>query len=165
MAFTRTFLREQGVPEENIDAVMAERNRSMADYIHKDDAAQQQQAAVTEAVNAAKAGIPQPTETPEYKALLQENTKIKALQGEDFASVKPKFREAVYDRLDHGEGHKPYAEQITALQTDFEEFFTKPADPAPGKPQFGDQTQGGLPKGNDKPTFGDLWGFAPKKGV
>ena len=50
MAFTRKFLTEHGVPEDQIDAIMAERNRTLQDYIPKADV----QAQIDEAVKAAQ---------------------------------------------------------------------------------------------------------------
>ena len=46
MAFTRKFLTEHGVPEDQVDAIMAERNRTLQDYIPKADV----QAQIDEAV-------------------------------------------------------------------------------------------------------------------
>jgi hypothetical protein len=43
MAFTRKFLKEQGVPEDKIDVILAERNRAMNDYILKTEAEEQLQ--------------------------------------------------------------------------------------------------------------------------
>ena len=37
MAFTRKFLTEHGVSEDQIDAIMAERNRTLTDYVPKSD--------------------------------------------------------------------------------------------------------------------------------
>ena len=37
MAFTRKFLTDHGVPEDQVDAIMAERNRTLTDYVPKTD--------------------------------------------------------------------------------------------------------------------------------
>ena len=91
-----------------------------------------------------------------------ELNKTKAIGSEDFSTVKPKFREAVYGLLDH---EKPVADQLPAIKEQYEEYFN-PSEPKqePGKPQFVSPDQGGgLPKGDGKTDLGALWGFAPKK--
>lgn len=158
MAFTRKFLTDHGVPEEQIDAIMAERNRTLVDYVPKTDVQAQIDAALSEA---AKNYQPTPIkveETDEYKALSAELAMVRALGGDDFATVKPKFRETVYKMLDHGEKHKPYAEQLTEVAKNYEEYFNevKKEDP---KPSFGAPVQGKVPSGEQGKTFNSVWNF------
>ena len=58
MAFTRKFLTDHGVPEDQVDAIMAERNRTLTDYVPKTDVQSKIEAAVatarTEAANQVK---------------------------------------------------------------------------------------------------------------
>ena len=37
MAFSRKFLMDNGVPEDKVDVIMAERNRTLTDYVPKAD--------------------------------------------------------------------------------------------------------------------------------
>jgi hypothetical protein len=160
MAFTRKFLTEHGVPEDQVDAIMAERNRTLQDYIPKADV----QAQIDAAVQAAHVDPEDPTQSEAYLKLAAKAAKLEAFGGEEFSSVKAPYRDIIWEKLDHAEKHKPYAEQLTELQGSLPDLFIaaeKPEDPP--KPQFGAPTGGTMPKGDGAPSFGDLWGFVPKK--
>lgn len=166
MAFTRKFLLDNGVPEDKIDEIMAERGRTLADYVPKGDV----QTQIDAALDAERKKAPTPvaaTETPEYKELEGKYNMQTALASDDFAGVKPKFRETVYKMLDHSAKHKPYTEQLTDIAEKFDEYFTQQAPPPttePAKtPQFGAPTAGKLPGGETQPKFNDVWNFGPKK--
>lgn len=162
MAFSRKFLIENGVPEDKVDIIMAERNRTLNDYVPKGDVQAQIDAALAEA----QKNNPTPvsvTESDEYKALLAENSKIKAFQTDDFNTVKKPYLDIVWGKLDHGEKHKPYAEQLTAIAETMPDLFnTHEPEPKPAAPQFGAPTAGAMPSGNAKPTFESLWGLGKK---
>ena len=160
MAFTRKFLTDHGVPEDQIDAIMAERNRTLNDYMHKDDVQKQIDAALAEAQKGAPpADI---TQSPEYIELLNKAQKLEAFQTDDFANVKAPYRDIVWQKLDHAEKHKPYAEQLTELQGSLPDLF-KTQEQEPPKPQFGAAPQGAAPTGQKGPSFMDNWGFVPPK--
>jgi len=153
------------VPEDQVDAIMAARNQTMNDtlsgYVPKADVQKQ--------IDAAIAAVPKPEPidpktTDEYMALQRERDMLKAIGGEDFASVKPKFREQVFGMLDRGEKAKPINEQLTGIQEKYEEFFTVKQEPTP-KPTFGAPTQGSMPKGDEgaEAQFLKAWGLSPKK--
>lgn len=163
--FTRKFLMDHGVPEDQVDAIMAARNQTMNDtlsgYVPKADVQKQ--------IDAAIAAVPKPEPidpktTDEYMALQRERDMLRAIGGEDFASVKPKFREQVFGMLDRGEKAKPINEQLTGIQEKYEEFFTVKQEPTP-KPTFGAPTQGSMPKGDEgaEAQFLKAWGITPKK--
>ena len=163
--FTRKFLMDHGVPEDQVDAIMAARNQTMNDtlsgYVPKADVQKQ--------IDAAIAAVPKPEPidpktTDEYMALQRERDMLRAIGGEDFASVKPKFREQVFGMLDGGEKAKPINEQLTGIQEKYEEFFTVKQEPTP-KPTFGAPTQGSMPKGDEgaEAQFLKAWGLTPKK--
>ena len=163
--FTRKFLMDHGVPEDQVDAIMAARNQTMNDtlsgYVPKADVQKQ--------IDAAVAAVPKPEPidpktTDEYMALQRERDMLRAIGGEDFASVKPKFREQVFGMLDRGEKAKPINEQLTGIQEKYEEFFTVKQEPTP-KPTFGAPTQGSMPKGDEgaEAQFLKAWGLTPKK--
>ena len=159
MAFSRKFLLDNGVPEDKVDVILAERNRTLKDYVPQSDVQAQIDAAVEAAKKEAPADV---TTTAEYIALMGENAKLKAFQGEDFASVKAPYRDIVWEKLDHAEKHKPYTEQLQELQGSMPDLFTMKEEP-PQKPSFGAQPQGSVPSGKAGPSFMDTWGFVPQK--
>lgn len=162
MAFSRKFLLDHGVPEDQVDAIMAERNRTLSDYVPKADMQQQIDAAVQKAKEEAAQQPVNVQESEEYKALVGELAKTKAFTSEDFAQVKPKFRDSVWGLLDHD---KPIPEQLPEIAKQYEEYFTTPAappDPEPAKPQFGSPDKGGMPRGTGGKSLDDLWGFGKR---
>lgn len=159
MAFSRKFLLDNGVPEDKVDVILAERNRTLKDYVPQSDVQAQIDAAVEAAKKEAPADV---TTTAEYIALMGENAKLKAFQGEDFASVKVPYRDIVWEKLDHAEKHKPYTEQLQELQGSMPDLFTTKEEPS--KPSFGAQPQGSVPSGKAGASFMDTWGFIPQKG-
>lgn len=170
MAFTRKFLKDLGIADEVIDSIMAEHGQAMATRIPPDEVQRKIDAALEEERKKTPKPVP-PTESQEYKELLDKYNMVTILNSEDFASIKPKFREAVYKMLDHGDKHKPYAEQLNALKEQFEEYFNptqpeppKPNDPKtpptqPKTPQWGAPPAGGVPGGGQAPSFLDGWGY------
>jgi hypothetical protein len=172
MAFTRAFLKEHGVPEEEIDNIMAERNRTLNEYVSKSDVQAQIDAAmkdyvpkadVEKQINEVKATIKPVTESDEYKAIAAELAMNKAINGEDYAAVKPKFRETVYRMLDHGEKAKPLAEQLKGVQEKYEEYFTPAQNNNSYSPVFGSKDSGGMPSGNGGDSFAKAWGYVKGK--
>lgn len=163
--FKRETLKEKGLTDEQIEYLMTESGRALAaDYMPKSDL----QGHIAEALKNQPAPTPiDPKTTDEYKAIAEELAMTKALGGDDFASVKPKFRETVYKMLDHGEKHAPYAEQMKTVAEQYEEYFTQTNthDPEPQKkPQFGASTEGTMPSGEKGASFAQFWGFEKKKG-
>lgn len=144
MAFSRKFLTDHGVPEDQVDAILAERNRTLGDYIPKADVQAQIDAAVATAREEASKGV-NVEESEAYKTLQAELTKTKAIGSEAFAVIKPKFREAVYGLLDH---EKDVAEQLPAIKEQYEEYFAT-EDPKPtNTPQYSRQ----VPPPSHEPT-------------
>lgn len=137
MAFTRKYLKELGLTDDQIDSVLAERSKSLGDYILKADAETEKATAITDALSKVKPPEVNVKEHADYKALETEyatfKKKTEARTSDDFKGVKGKFFDTVYDKLDHS---KPYADQITALKKDYEEYFnpTEPTKPDPAKP-------------------------------
>ena len=162
--FKRETLKEKGLTDEQIDFLMSESGRALGEYIPKSEL----QGHIDEAVKKLPPPTPvDPKTTEEYKKIAEELAMTKALGGEDFASVKPKFRETVYKMLDHGEKHAPYAEQMKGVAEQYEEYFTQTQtqqQTEPQKPQFGAPTGGTMPGGDKGVSFGDYWGFGKKKG-
>ena len=156
MAFTRKFLIDNGVPEDKVDVIMAERNRTLSDYVPKTDV----QGQIDSAIEAARKDWkgPDVKESAEYKALQEQLDMREAIDGKDYASVKPKFRKTVYGMIDRAEGAKPLADQMNSIKEQYDEYFI-PADPepAPAAPQFGSTDTGSMPKGNTKPSIEDIW--------
>lgn len=135
MAFTRKFLTDHGVPEDQVDAIMAERNRTLGDYVPKTDVQSQIDAAVATARTEAAQQV-NVEESDAYKALQAELNKTRAIGSEDFSTVKPKFREAVYGLLDH---EKPVADQLPAIKEQYEEYFATEDTKPTNTPQYSRQ--------------------------
>lgn len=158
----RTNLKEWGLTEDQMDKVMTEVSRGLSDYDLKSNI----QAQIDEAVSKVKAEIPQPVnvvETDEYKSLLAKNQKLEAFQTDDFSCVKAPYKDIVWDKLDHSEKHAAYGDQLKELQGTMPDLFNVQNEEPPKTPQFGAATQGSMPTGKDAPSFGDAWGFVPKK--
>lgn len=82
-----------------------------------------------QAVEETKAGfkVPDPVDpktTQEYLDLQTERDMLRAINGEDFQSVKPKFREQVFGMIDRGEKAPAIADQLTGIREKYEEYFT-----------------------------------------
>lgn len=178
--FTRRALQEilsgESTPEEKADAIYSLYGRAIDDgYVTKAAANASKADAVEQAKADALKNVPKPDakESEEYKGLLAEfnayKTKQDARNSKEYADVKPKFFEAVYDKIDRTENAKPLEDQLKALRADFEEYFNpeEPADdkPKPGKPVFGSDTGGDLPKGNKGDSLYDAWGYSKKYGT
>lgn len=149
--------------EEKQERIFALYGRALDDgYVTKAQANADKEAAVEDARKDFKA--PDPTQSAEYKALNDEfsayKTRQSARTSAEYAEVKPKFFDAVYDKLDHS---KPIAEQLASIRKDYEEYFTAKAEEKPEEtPQFGAQTKGEPPKGEKATSFGDAWGYTQK---
>lgn len=106
-------------------------------YISKSAAEEAKNAAV----EAAKAGIktPEPIDpktTPEYLEIVKERDMLRTIGGDDFAKVKPKFREQVFGMLDRGEKAKDVSEQLNAIKEKYEEYFTPEQTEPKNSPQY-----------------------------
>ena len=163
MAFTRKALAGLGLNEDAIEKVMALHGTSMADFIPKSEL----QDKITEAVEKAKKDAPpiDVTPTDEYTAVAAERDTPRAPGSDDFGSITPKFREAVYRLIDRGENAPAIAEQLKTVAEKYEEYFNPTEPPeSPKAPQFGAKVEGSMPKGHKEPSFGDYWGFGKMKG-
>ena len=159
--FKRADLKAQGLTDEQIEFVMTEGNRSLANnYTLTSDV----QGKIDAAVQAAQTTPADVTQSPEYQNVVNERDMLRAIGGDDFASVKPKFRETVFKMLDRSEKAPSVADQLKTIGEQYEEYFT-PTTPEtpPAKPSFGAPTQGSVPTGKTGPSFMDTWGYAPKK--
>ena len=164
---------ENLTPEERTDQLFSLYGRSIDDgYITKSAAQAAQTAAIETAKDAWIKEQPKVNvkESPEYLDLQKQydgyKAKQTALGSVDFAEVKPKFRDRVYDLLDHADGAKPVTEQMTELRKEYEEYFIQQnGTPAPQKPQFGAKPEGSIPTGNEGAVaaFTNAWGFPTSK--
>ena len=115
---------------------------------------------VEEAVAAALEGV----EGEAYRKVAAERDMLRAIGGEDFEDVKPKFREQVYGMLDLGPGARPVAEQLEAIREEYEEFFIGEETGA-RMPRFGGPVRGSMPRGavGAAEQFSLAWGFGPRR--
>ena len=131
--FKRADLEAQGLTKDQIEYIMTESGRSLsANYVLTSDV----QSRIDEAVKAVK---PEPVDvktTPEYMEVVRERDMLRAIGGDDFSTVKPKFRETVFGMLDRGESAAAVADQLTGIKEKYEEYFIPEASANndPGKP-------------------------------
>ena len=152
-------------PEQRTEQIFSLYGRALDEgYVSKSSAEEAKQAAV----EAAKEGfkVPEPIDpktTKEYLDMQAERDMLRAIGGDDFQSVKPKFREQVFHMMQRGEGAKPVSEQLTGIREKFEEYFVPQEQPTQ-KPQFGSPDKGAMPKGNDSAVdaLTKAWGFGSK---
>ena len=161
---------ENLTPDERSDQIFSLYGRALDDgYVTKGAAEAAQKAAIETAKEAwQKEQKPvNVKETQEYIDLQNQfegfKTKATARTSAEYAEVKPKFFDRVYDLIDRADGAKPVTEQLADLKKEYEEYFTQAADPAP-KPQFGAKPEGTMPKGESGAIaeFKNAWGFNPK---
>ena len=112
-------------PEQRTEQVFALYGRALDEGFISKQAAEDAKA---QAVEAAKAGIKitdpvDPKTTPEYMEIVKERDMLRAIGGEDFSKVKPKFRETVFGMLDRGEKAAAVADQLTGIKEKYEEYF------------------------------------------
>ena len=155
--FKRADLKAKGLTDDQIEYLMTESNRALAsDYSPKSDI-EAQIAAATKAAQATDY-----TQTEEYKALTSRASKadqLEAYMTKDFEGVKKPYLDIVWGKLDHGEKHKPYGEQVTELRGALPDLFAaeKTEEEQSTKPQFGAATTGNMPTGDKKTRVDDLW--------
>lgn len=130
-------------PEQKTEQIFSLFGRALDDGYISRSAAEE---AKTAAVEAAKAGIkiPEPVDpktTPEYMEIARERDMLRAIGGEDFQSVKPKFRETVFGMLDRGEKAAAIADQLSGIKEKYDEYFIPEKEPDQPKntPQFSQQ--------------------------
>lgn len=155
--FKRADLKAQGFSDEQIEYIMTESGRSLsANYVLSSDV----QARIDEALKGAQPQEIDVKTTPEYLKVQDEVNMLRAIGGDDFSTVKPKFREQVYGMLDHGADAKPVNEQLAGIQEKYDEFFFPAEQPTP-KPQFGSPDSGTMPKGKESAADAmvNAWGF------
>ena len=124
-------------PEQRTEQVFSLYGRALDEgYISKRDADEARNKAVEAAKAEFKAPEPvDPKTTPEYMEVLKERDMLRAIGGEDFASVKPKFREQDYGMLQTGTDAKPVAEQLTGIRENYEEYFLPAEQQQPNQPK------------------------------
>lgn len=156
---------ENLTPEEKTERLFALYGQALDEgYVSRSAAQASLAAAVEKAKEDALKDVaaPDPKESDDYKALASEFAGYKAMQkareSEEFSTVKPKFFETVYGKIDHTEGAKPLKEQLAAIKEKYEEYFSEEK-----KPSFGGETSGSIPTGKGGSSFMDSWGFVPPK--
>ena len=133
--------------EQKTEQLFALHGRALDDgYVSKRAA----EDAKNQAVEAAKAGfkIPDPVDpktTPEYMEIVKERDMLRAIGGDDFSKVKPKFRETVFGMLDRGEKAAAVADQLTGIKEKYEEYFLPEEQPK------NDQKPANLPQYSQNP--------------
>lgn len=120
--FKRRDLEAKGLTGEQIDYILTESGRALsADYMPKSSLQEEIDKAMKE--NPPQVDV---TQTEEYQKVVGERDMLRAIGGEEFAGIKPKFRETVYKMLDRGENAASVADQLGQVKEQFEEYFIPP---------------------------------------
>lgn len=129
--------------EQKVEQIFGLYGRALDDgYVSKTAAEEAKNAAIEEAKKAQKAPDPvDPKTTPEYMEVANERDMLRAIGGEEYQTVKPKFREQVYGMIDRGEKAKPVPDQLAEIKGKYEEFF------------FPENSQQGNQQKNKTPQF------------
>ena len=158
--FDREFLIGHGVPEDQAEEVLAAHEAAVSaateGMVSREDAQKQAEDAVAEALAGVDVGA--------VAKLEAERDMLRAICGEAFEDVKPKFREQVYALLDRGPRARPLEEQLSQIREKYEEYFiTAEAAQRPGR--FGGPTRGSMPRGNvgAAEQFSMAWGFGSRR--
>ena len=158
--FDREFLIGHGVPEDQAEEVLAAHEAAVSaaveEMVPKEEV---QRKLADEAVAEALAGV----DGEAVARLEAERDMLRAICGEAFEDVKPKFREQVYALLDRGPRARPVAEQLEAIREKYEEYFI--AGEAARMPRFGGPTRGSMPRGHvgAAEQFSMAWGFGSRR--
>lgn len=156
---------DENVVNDLIDSIMQMFGASTNDLVNKEDLEEIRKKAVEDYLKDNKPSDFK--ETQEYKDLMEKvhgyekKESIRALT--DKGVKNEKYAEMLLGKIDQ---EKDLDEQLKSFKEDYADMFNVEHDdedePAP-KPQFGASTKGSMPKGNEKKTFGDFWGFVPQK--
>ena len=172
--FTRkainAILSDQNItPEEQAEQIFALHGRVLDEgYITKSAAQAATAAAVEAAEEKVKSGIviPNAKDSEEYKELQEQfkayKTKQEARLAPEYKGIKPKFFDAVYDKIDRAEGAATLEEQLLKIKNDYEEYFIpekKAEEKDTPKPQFGAPSEGAMPSGKGESSFAKYWGY------
>ena len=136
--FKRADLEARGLNKDQIEYIMTESGRSLAaNYTPTSDV----QSQIDAAVKAVKPEPVDPKTTPEYLEIVKERDMLRTIGGEDFATVKPKFREQVFGMLDRSDKAKAVTEQLDGIKEKYEEYFLPTVEKEQPKntPQYSQQ--------------------------
>ncbi len=175
--FDREFLIGHGVPEDQVEEVLAAHAAAVSEEVSgmvpRDEAQRQVDEAVAgmvsgedarrlaeEAVAEALAGVDGET----VARLEAERDMLRAIGGEAFEDVKPKFREQVYAMLDRGPEARPVEEQLAEIREEYEEYFID-GQAAQRLTRFGGPVRGSMPRGSvgAAEQFRMAWGFGGRR--
>ncbi len=175
--FDREFLIGHGVPEDQVEEVLAAHEAAVSaevsGMVPREEVQRQVDEAVAgmvsgeearrlaeEAVAEALAGV----DGEAVARLEAERDMLRAICGEAFEDVKPKFREQVYAMLDRDPGAKPVEEQLAQIRKEYEEYFID-GEAAQRPARFGGPVRGSMPRGSvgAAEQFRVAWGFGGRR--
>lgn len=123
-------------PEQKTEQIFSLYGRALDEgYVSRSSAEEAKQKAIE--ATKAEFKVPDPVDpktTPEYLEIMGERDMLRSIGGDEFSSVKPKFRETVYKMLDRGEKAPSVADQLNGIKEKYEEYFV-PSDPQPKEQQ------------------------------
>ena len=124
--------------DERVEKLFALHGQALDEgYISKNAAQAAQNAAIEAARAEAIKGVQAPDVTTykEYQDVVSERDMLRAIGGEDFSGVKPKFRETVYGMLDRSDKAPTIADQLKTIGEKYEEYFITETAPAGNQPK------------------------------
>lgn len=162
----RTEINKYGLDEtksnELLESIMSMFGASTADMISKDELEELKQTAIKEALKDQPNNFKDSKDYQEMSARIQEYEKKDTIRTLTDKGVKnEKYAEMLMSKLD---AEKDIDEQLNSWKEEYADMFNVEHEERieePGKPQFGAKTQGGMPKGKEGTSFGDVWGYVP----
>lgn len=176
-AFDRAFLIGHEVPEDQAEAVLAAHEEAVsaavADMVSAEEVQRRLDEAVAgmvtveEAQRQAEAAAAEALAGVDGEAVARleaERDMLRAICGEAFEGVKPKFREQVYALLDRGPRARPLEEQLAEIRERYEEYFVD-GEGVQRMPRFGGPVRGSMPRGHvgAAEQFSMAWGFGGRR--
>ena len=163
--FVRTTLDGEGTTDEKLEAIMTAFGASTAGMIDKEELEAEKQKAVKEALKNTPKDYKESKEWKDMESKVAEYQRKEQIHNLTAKGVKnEKYAEMLLSKLD---AEKDIDEQLEAFKEDYADMFSagtvEHEDTPPNTPQFGASTKGSMPRGDKKTSFGDVWGFVPKK--
>ncbi len=175
--FDRDFLIGHGVPEDQAETVLEAHEAALRAAVEGTVSEEEARRRVDEAtegllteaearsrIEEALLAAPKGVDEEVYRQVAAERDMLRAIGGEAFEDVKPKFREQVYALLDLGDKARPVEEQMAAIREKYEEFFIG-GGRAQRLPRFGGAPRGSMPRGTmgAAEQFSQVWGFGQRR--
>lgn len=154
----RNILQKDGELDDKLEQIMALYGASFNDYVSKSDIEQIKKDAIDEAMKGKPNDYKESQEWKDMESKIAEYERKEQIRNLTDRGVKnEKYAEMLIGKLD---SEKDIDEQLSSFKEEYADMFNVEKET---KPQFGSGTKGSMPQGNEKQSFGEIWGFVPKK--